>query len=133
MPGSPPRVPPRLLFEGVLLACLVRGGLRLMSLRRLVRLLGRLPEARQPRSPDVCIAAAGAAVRRAAHPTCLFAALVSFGLLARRGHDVTFHLGVASAPSFEAHAWLTLAACRLDEHQDSFAPIWDYRVVRRAA
>lgn len=122
-----------LRVEAVLVTCLVRAGLRLTTVPRLVRLLARLPATRPANVPDACVDAARRAVRQAAHPTCLYTSLVAFGLLARRGYDVTFHLGVARAPSFEAHAWLSLPARVLDERPEAFAPIWDYRAARRAA
>lgn len=37
---------------------------------------------------------------------CLVRSLVLTSLLARRGVDVTFHIGVAPGPEFKAHAWV---------------------------
>jgi hypothetical protein len=130
-----------LRVEALLVACLARAGVRLTTIPRLVRLLARLPRARHADGPGACADAARRAVRDAAHPTCLYTSLVAFGLLARRGHDVTFHLGVARAPGFEAHAWLSPRLVALDEALDealaerpeAFAPIWDYRAARRVA
>jgi hypothetical protein len=134
MPYAAPGGRRGLTVEAVVVACLVRAGLRLVALPRLVRMLGRLPAARRADTTEACEAAARAAVARVAHPTCLFATVVTFALLARRGFNVTFHLGAARAPSFSAHAWLTLPTHTLGERPaPTFTPLWRYRVTRRAA
>jgi hypothetical protein len=134
MPYAAPGGRRGLTVEAMVVACLVRAGLRVVALPGLVCMLGRLPTARRADTMEACEAAARAAVARVAHPTCLFAALVTFTLLARRGFDVTFHLGAARGPSFSAHAWLTLPACTLNARPGvPLTPLWRYRVARRAA
>ena len=46
------------------------------------------------------------AIRYVPGATCLPQALTTYILLGRYGHPSCLHVGVASAPKFEAHAWV---------------------------
>jgi Transglutaminase-like superfamily len=120
---------PRLAIraEAHVIAAAVRIVVRLLPLPRIVALLARLPRAHRPVGTTVeCASAVADAVRRAAHPTCLFTALTAFALLARRGHEPRFVLGAANDRGFDAHAWVTVRGVPVIPCTREYVPLWSY-------
>ena len=111
--------------EAHAIAALMRVALRVLPLPRIVTLLARLPRAQQCRDGIAeCELAATEAARRAAHPTCLFTALVAFALLVRRGYLPCFMVGVSRDHGFDAHAWVTVDGVALIPSVGEYAPLW---------
>ncbi len=74
-------------------------------------LRGDVVDSEDARAAQVFGRRVGAALSRALNPLpfdsrCLMSSLVLTALLARRGIRCTVVIGVRSAPSFEAHAWV---------------------------
>ena len=105
-----------LRVEAFLIAAAVRVGLRCFSVARVARGLAAIPRRRAAFADPVhhCLSAAASGAAQAAHPTCLFRALVAFALLARRDRDAVFHLGASPGEDFSAHAWVTQDGESLD-------------------
>lgn len=135
MAGAPdPAAPPVLMrLEACVIAVSVRVALRVMPLPRLVRALAALPGVRADpvQDADACRRAGAAAVARVAHPTCLFEALTTFGLLARRGHAAVFHVGGARDAGFQAHAWVSVDGRPLDGSTAGYSGIWHFAAESR--
>jgi hypothetical protein len=113
---------------------LIRIALRILPLPRVVALLGRLPGAGPPlNSPTECAFAAAAAARRAAHPTCLYTALTSFALLARRGYAPSLVIGAARDGGFNAHAWVIVGGAPVLPCRRDYTPLWHYAASRAEA
>ena len=112
--------------EAHAIAALVRVLLRLLPLPRVAALLARIPRARSLSTPRDCVAAAAEAVRRTAHPTCLFTALTTFALLARRGYRPHLVIGAARGAGFDAHAWVNLAGVPVVSNARDYATLWSY-------
>ena len=129
MPPEPAGASRPLLVEGYVIALGLRVALRAFSVPRTVRGLAALPRARRADSSAVplCLSAAALASSRAAHPTCLYRALIAFALLSRRGVPVSFHLGAGSG-QFSAHAWVSVDGRPLDAEAGSYVPLWMYRL-----
>ena len=120
--------------EAHAIAALVRVLLRLLPLPRVAALLARIPRTRSLSTPRDCVAAAAEAARRAAHPTCLFTALTTFALLARRGYRPDLVIGAARVgrgfrprqAGFDAHAWVNLAGVPVVSNARDYAALWSY-------
>jgi hypothetical protein len=112
--------------EAHAVAALVRLLLRLLPLPRVVSLVAQLPHTRCVSAPRDCASAAASAARRIAHPTCLFTALTTFALLARRGYSPRIVIGVARGHSVDAHAWVTLAGMPVVPCARDYAALWSY-------
>ena len=112
--------------EAHAIAALVRVLLRLLPLPRVAALLAQLPRTRSLSTPDDCVSAAAEAARRAAHPTCLFTALTTFALLARRGYRPHLVIGAARGAGFDAHAWVNLAGVPVVPNARDYATLWTY-------
>lgn len=114
----------RLRVEAHAIAAAIRVALRLLPLPRLVVCLARLPRVRRAADPAACACAAAEAAGRVAHPTCLFAALTAFALLARRGYAPQLVIGAARDRSFAAHAWVTVDGTPLTACVRDYVPLW---------
>ena len=112
--------------EAHAIAALVRVLLRLLPLRRVAALLARIPRTGSVSTPCECMSVAAEAARRAAHPTCLFTALTTFALLARRGYRPHLVIGAARGAGFDAHAWVNLAGVPVVPNARDYATIWSY-------
>ena len=120
--------------EAHAIAALLRVLLRLLPLPRVAALLARIPRARSLSTPRDCVAAAAEAVRRTAHPTCLFTALTTFALLARRGYRPDLVIGAARVgrsftprqAGFDAHAWVNVAGAPVVPNARDYATLWTY-------
>ena len=120
--------------EAHAIAALVRVLLRLLPLPRVAALLARIPRTRSLSTPRDCVAAAAEASRRAAHPTCLFTALTTFALLARRGYKPDLVIGAVRVDrgftprqaGFDAHAWVNLAGVPVVSNARDYATLWSY-------
>jgi Transglutaminase-like superfamily len=112
--------------EAYAIAALVRVLLRLLPLPRVAALLARIPRTRSVSTPRDCVSAAAEAARRAAHPTCLFTALTTFALLARRGHRPHLVIGAAHGAGLDAHAWVNLAGVPVVANARDYATLWTY-------
>jgi hypothetical protein len=113
--------------EANAIAAVLRLALRVLPLPQIVALLARMPGSRDRISTAAdCACAAVDAAHRAAHPTCLFASLTAFALLARRGFGPRFVIGAARDRGFDAHAWVTVAAVPLTLSAREYTPLWSY-------
>ena len=110
--------------EAHAIAALVRVLLRLLPLPRVTALLARIPRTRSLSTPRECVAAAAEAARRAAHSTCLFTALTTFALLARRGYKPHLVIGAARGAGFDAHAWVNLGGEPVVPNARDYATLW---------
>jgi hypothetical protein len=113
--------------EAYALAGLIRIALRILPLPRVVALLEHLPRAGHAlNGPTECAFAAAAAARRAAHPTCLYTALTSFALLARRGYAPSLVIGATRDNGFDAHAWVIVGGAPVLPCRRDYTPLWRY-------
>jgi hypothetical protein len=113
--------------EAHAIAGVIRVALRILPLPRVALLLANLPRARRPVSTaGECVSAAADAVRRAAHPTCLYTALTAFALLARRGYAPRLVIGAARDGGFGAHAWVIVGGAPVIPCTRDYAPLWSY-------
>lgn len=120
--------------EAHALAAVIRVAVRFLPLPQIVVFLARLPRARESVSGTWTYAsAAEEAVRRMAHPTCLFTALVAFALLERRGYAPRFVIGAARDCGFDAHAWVNVDGVPVLPCAREYVPLWTYGAARSEA
>lgn len=94
-----------LLIEAFATLVLVRGALRLLTIKRLRAWSGRLAHGNMPLERVVW--AVHTASRYLPGTTCLSSALALQRLLSSQGHATELHIGVARDPQgFAAHAWV---------------------------
>lgn len=110
--------------EALALAGVVRVALRLLSVPRLLDLLDTMPRTRGVETPGECAALGAKAAGRAAHATCLYSALTTYGLLVRRGYAPRLVIGTRGAPEFAAHAWVSLDGAAVEPSAHEYAPLW---------
>lgn len=114
----------RTSIEALALAGIVRVAVRLLTVRRLLVLLDRMPRTRGVETAGECAALGAKAAGRAAHATCLYSALTTYGLLARRGHAPRLVIGARHAPGFAAHAWVAVDGASVEPSAHEYAPLW---------
>lgn len=114
----------RTSIEALALAGVVRVALRLLPVRRLLILLDAMPRTRSVETAGECAALGAKAAGRAAHGTCLYSALTTYGLLARRGYAPRLVIGTRRAPAFAAHAWVSVDGAAVEPSAHEYAPLW---------
>jgi Transglutaminase-like superfamily len=98
----------KLAFAAIVLLLAVRLGLWVLPCRRLMR-WSSASGSRRPSeeyTPRRLAWAVRLATRYVPAATCLPQAMTMHYLLTRYGHPSCLHVGVNSAPKFEAHAWV---------------------------
>lgn len=120
-----------LLLEATLVLSGVVVGLRLLRLKRLEKVLGRLM--RKPTAPveldaDKIVRMVSIASRYVPGTSgCLPRALTAQMLLARRGYDSTVRIGVRKpGDELDAHAWLEIdGRVLIGESEEVYSPLLD--------
>lgn len=118
------------LEAGVFVGCAVVG-LRLASVSWTRALFDRLYRRRQTSQAGVTPAHLAKAVRVVSRgipgATCLAQSLALQAMLTRRGYPAQLHLGVATSPEFEAHAWIECNGVTLlgGPNLQRYAPLGD--------
>ena len=126
LPGSDRTV----LVQATLLLPLTGLGLRVLGFRRWKKLLERVGTRSQPhaRLPPGAALDQGRRIARAVHsaelhgpgkPNCLQRSIVLWWLLRREGVGAELHIGARKqSENFEAHAWVELNGCVLNDSAD---------------
>ena len=116
-----------LLFEAMVVTCVIRLSLGLLSVQRLQRLSQRATTSKKKVSADQIVWALDAAARFVPRATCLVQALAAQTLLIRYGYRPSLTIGVQKNKQtrFTAHAWVTCGDEILvgGQHARSYIPL----------